>query len=45
MHSTGDIMPGDVVALYGAHFKGHKGGLDLAGVRRPGEPRKNPFLE
>jgi hypothetical protein len=27
----GDIMPGDVVALYAANFRGHKGGLGLGG--------------
>lgn len=27
----GDIMPGDVVALHAANFKGHKGGLGLGG--------------
>ncbi|PVF97683.1 hypothetical protein CPB86DRAFT_706640, partial [Serendipita vermifera] len=40
----GDIMPGDVVALYDARFKGHKGGLGLGGYSSSWGTRDGPVL-
>ena len=40
----GDIMPGDVVALYEAHFKGHKGGLGLGNYSAVWGSKEEPVL-
>lgn len=40
----GDIMPGDIVALYEAHFKGHKGGLGLGNYSAVWGSREEPVL-
>ena len=40
----GDVMPGDVVALYEAHFKGHKGGLGLGAYNVSWGTKTHPVL-
>jgi len=40
----GDIMPGDVVALYDARFKGHKGGLGLGAYSVSWGTKEEPVL-
>jgi myosin tail region-interacting protein MTI1 len=40
----GDIMPGDVVALYDARFKGHKGGLGLGAYSASWGSKEEPVL-
>lgn len=40
----GDIMPGDIVALYDARFKGHKGGLGLGAYSLSCGTKDEPML-
>ena len=40
----GDIMPGDIIALYDARFKGHKGGLGLGAYSISCGTKEEPML-
>ncbi|KIM28447.1 hypothetical protein M408DRAFT_52309, partial [Serendipita vermifera MAFF 305830] len=40
----GDIMPGDIIALYEARFKGHKGGLGLNAYSLSCGTKEEPML-